>query len=254
VEIEEMTNGKFKVPCSSLSELKKIVVGYAHLEKAVDLTSLSKLVGIGGTTISPNNPFLAEVGLIDNGKAKTVTLLGKKLGRAIEHKRQEEVKQAWQEVVKNCEFLSNLVSTVRIKGGMSESDLASHILYVADLKRHKGSNTGANTIIAILKEASLLDEDNGKLTVSTSENTSIVESFDATMELSGSSLAMPPAAQVNVGYAATAVTAVTTIPIVPTIAINIQLQLPETENAAVYENLFKALRIHLLTPENEAND
>jgi hypothetical protein len=59
---------------------------------------------------------------------------------------------------------------------------------------------------------------------------------------------------VNVGYAATAVTAVTTMPIVPTIAINLQLQLPETENAAVYENLFKSLRKHLLTPENEAND
>ena len=36
---------------------------------------------------------------------------------------------------------------------------------------------------------------------------------------------------------------------IPTIAINIQLQIPETENADVYENLFKALRKHLLNPD-----
>ncbi len=34
----------------------------------------------------------------------------------------------------------------------------------------------------------------------------------------------------------------------PQIAINIQLHLPETENAEVYEKLFKALREHLLSP------
>jgi glycine cleavage system regulatory protein len=33
----------------------------------------------------------------------------------------------------------------------------------------------------------------------------------------------------------------------PQIAINIQLHLPETENAEVYEKLFKALRDHLLS-------
>jgi hypothetical protein len=32
----------------------------------------------------------------------------------------------------------------------------------------------------------------------------------------------------------------------PQIAINIQLHLPETENAEVYEKLFKALKEHLL--------
>ena len=37
---------------------------------------------------------------------------------------------------------------------------------------------------------------------------------------------------------------------VPQIAINIQLHLPETENAEVYEKLFKALREHLLNPSD----
>lgn len=37
--------------------------------------------------------------------------------------------------------------------------------------------------------------------------------------------------------------------LVPQIAINIQLHLPETENAEVYEKLFKALRDHLLSPK-----
>ena len=36
----------------------------------------------------------------------------------------------------------------------------------------------------------------------------------------------------------------------PQIAINIQLHLPETENAEVYEKLFKALRENLLEPKS----
>jgi hypothetical protein len=36
---------------------------------------------------------------------------------------------------------------------------------------------------------------------------------------------------------------------IPQIAINIQLHLPETDNADVYEKLFKALREHLISPK-----
>ena len=37
----------------------------------------------------------------------------------------------------------------------------------------------------------------------------------------------------------------------PTIAINIQLQLPETDNPDVYDNLFRSLRKNLLTPSDD---
>jgi hypothetical protein len=38
------------------------------------------------------------------------------------------------------------------------------------------------------------------------------------------------------------------IGVAPQIAINIQLQLPETDNAEVYEKLFKALKDNLFPP------
>jgi hypothetical protein len=53
---------------------------------------------------------------------------------------------------------------------------------------------------------------------------------------------VPPAPSVAVGASLAFGTT-------PQIAINIQLQLPETENAEVYEKLFKALRENLLCPK-----
>ena len=46
-----------------------------------------------------------------------------------------------------------------------------------------------------------------------------------------------------------AVPATTTTTGIPQIAINIQLHLPETDNAEVYEKLFKALREQLISPK-----
>ncbi len=55
------------LPSSSRGELEKIIKGYGHVGKEVDLDTLSKLTAIGRTTISPNNHFLAQVGIIAAG-------------------------------------------------------------------------------------------------------------------------------------------------------------------------------------------
>lgn len=236
-----MDNDKFKVPVSSISELEKIVRGYAEVDKEVDLSSLEKLVGISKYTISKNNPFLLEVGIIEGGNQKKITHLGKKLGRAFEHSQKGAIKSALIEIVEANEFLSNVVSTVRIKGGLTQDKLASHILFAADLPDKKRHKTGARTVIDLLINSELLIEENGKIKIaSNAKKVTVSESVSPEVngaKSNGDSEHVDESRKANKSL---------NVGNPPSISINIQLHLPETENPDVYDNLFKSLRENLI--------
>lgn len=237
---------EISLPSSSRGELEKIIKGYGHVGKEVDLDTLSKLTAIGKTTISPNNPFLTQVGIISGGKKKQITEPGKKLSRALDHNIQEQVSASWREIVRGNEFLSNVVSTIRIKGGMTPDDVMGHILFASGAKNTKANRTGAKTVTDLLILSGLVEETNGKLQVA-----SPIPQTSKTEENTGSNgtttLGESPANTVN--GAASVVPTIVQVPssasALPTIAINIQLQLPETDKPEVYDELFKALRRHL---------
>lgn len=158
-----MSKVTFKVPSSSLLEIEKIIDGYFVLGQNVSLDDISGLTGISKTTLSPNHPFLREVGIIQGGVKKSATPLGSELGNAIHHKLPEEVQKYWKQIVKDNDFLSKVSSTVRIKKGMTPQELASHILYVAKVADNKSNRTGANAILDILIKSGILKELDGKL-------------------------------------------------------------------------------------------
>lgn len=248
------------LPASSLGELEKIIKGYGHSGKEIDLASLSKLIGIGRTSISPNNPFLAETGIVTSGKKKKITDEGLKLARALDHNQSEHMAAAWRKVVRESEFLSNIVSTIRIKGGLSVEDAAGHVLYAAGAKNTKGNRTGARTIVDILVITGLVSNDDGMLKVA---QTNPDDSEPSVKEAPGdedqnSDAGSPP----NGDPASTAQYEAPVSGIgglsseikgngVPTIAINIELHLPATDNPEVYDQLFKSLRKNLLSPEDD---
>ena len=238
---------EISLPSSSRGELEKIIKGYGHVGKEVDLVTLSKLTAIGRTTISPNNPFLTQVGIIAGGKKKQITETGRKLSRALDHNLQEQISASWREVIRSSGFLSNVVSTIRIKGGMAADDVMGHILFASGAKNTKANRTGAKTITDLLVLSALVEENAGKLRVATPVPQSA--SAEPIEESQGTEVA-PPVAPVEAavpGPASTVPPVINAAPTSgsPTIAINIQLQLPETDKPEVYEELFKALRRHL---------
>jgi len=243
-EIEKMSEETLKLPNASYPELVKVLRAYAHLNDKATLTELAKIVGMHKTVVSPNNPFLAQVGLVAGGRDKKPTPLGTTLGRALDHNREDDIAAAWQEVVKGNEVLAKAITTVRIKGGMSVDDLVAHLVYVSGETNTSRSRTGGRTVVDILVKAGVLAETDGKLTVATP----IITDTGATSlkKLSESKATepapVPAVEQRELSAKPKGQPTVTT----PTIAINIQLQIPETENSLVYENLFKALRTHLL--------
>ena len=241
----------FNLPGSSFEEVSKIVKGYSHASENASLDALSKLTGLHSTVISRNNKFLTDIGLISGGMKKTASELGKKLGRALDHKQSQEAMRYWSEAIKTNQTVSALVTTVRIKGVMSEKEFSDHILYVSGQKNNKGNKTGARCVVDVLVAAELLEEKDGKLTVAkpvertvSTENTASVEAIPSLL----SEVSHPAAAAL--APKETSVTSTFTAGNLPQIAINIQLHLPETDNAEVYEKLFKALREQLIDPKN----
>jgi len=245
----------FNLPGSSFEEVQKILKGYSHAPEQASLDQLSKLTGLHSTIISRNNKFLADIGLIQGGMKKTATDLGKKLGRALDHKQDQDASSYWKEAVQTNEKVAGLVTTVRIKNGMTEADFSNHVLYVSGQKNNAGNKTGARCVVDVLLVGKLLQEENGKLVVSPAP----VKETPADLKAVTPSPTQPATAAEDKahGNGGGTIAPLPILPVIsqtrtltPQIAINIQLHLPETENAEVYEKLFKALREHLISPKS----
>ncbi len=227
-----------------MKKSKKIIKGYSHAPENSSLDALSKLTGLHSTIISRNNKFLTDIGIISGGMKKTATDLGKRLGRALDHKQAEDGCRYWKEAIQTNEKVSGLVTTVRIKGGMSEKDFSDHVLYVSGQKNNSGNRTGARCVVDVLLSAGLLHEADGKLNVATATpDKEVLPPTTPPQPLTNMQPTAP--AQTHVGSVAASMAPIAAAS-APQIAINIQLHLPETENAEVYEKLFKALKEHLL--------
>lgn len=240
---------EFNLPGSSYEEVKKILKGYSNAADQSSLDQLSKLTGINGTIISRNNKFLTDIGLISGGKKKSATELGNKLGRALEHKQDTDIQNYWKEAVQTNEKVAGLITTVRIKDGMTESDFSAHVLYVSGQNNNAGNKTGARCVVDVLLAAKLLQEEDGKLVVSAAP----AKETPADMKpvtLATDTLVVAEPENRNGNGAGTQLSKLSvTANLTPQIVINIQLQLPETDNAEVYVNLFKALRDNLISPK-----
>lgn len=159
-----MPEEKVKLPRSSYEELCKVIKAYGRVEKPANLDEVNALAGVGKTVVSANNAFLSSIGVIDGGKAKQATGLGKELGRALEHELPEKTQAAWREIVENNEFLRKMALALKIRKTMEESAFVSHIAYSAGEPKSGYAMTGARAVIDILRASGLIRESEGKLT------------------------------------------------------------------------------------------
>lgn len=155
----------FKLPGSSLDEVFKIVQGYATVGKLASLSDISKNTGMHVTAISKNVGFLLSLGILEGGKNKAPTATGSKLGLALMHNVPEEVETILADIVAGDEFLKNVLAAVRIRKGMDESALRSHIAYSAGQSKTGSTTTGTGAVVELLKRSGHLKEEDGKLVV-----------------------------------------------------------------------------------------
>ncbi len=162
---EPNNNDRFKPPGSSIDEVFKVVQGYASFGKAGSLSDIAKTTGLHETSISRNVGFLLSIGILEGGRNKSSTEIGKKLGLALMHNVSEEVESTLAEIVAKDEFLKSVLAAVRIRKGMDETSLRAHIAYSAGLSK-TGSTTGTGAVVELLKRSGHLKAEDGKLVVS----------------------------------------------------------------------------------------
>jgi DNA-binding phage protein len=162
----ETNNDRFKLPGSSLDEVFKVVQGYATFAKAGSLADIAKNTGMHKTSISKNVGFLLSLGILEGGRNKSSTEVGKKLGLALMHNVPEEVESILADIVAEDEFLKNVLAAVRIRKGMDETSLRSHIAYSAGLSKTGSTTTGTGAVVELLKRSGHLKAEDGKLVVS----------------------------------------------------------------------------------------
>jgi hypothetical protein len=154
---------KFKLPQSSYEELAKMIKAYGHMTEPASLEGVSKLIGMNPTVISRNAGFMVGLGIIKPGAKKCPTNIGRELAHALEHNIADEIEDRWRRIVQESDFLSKIISAIRIRNGMDEQTLEAHITYSAGQPKKPQYMTGARTVIDILKISGLVKDVNGKL-------------------------------------------------------------------------------------------
>ena len=157
-----MSDDKFKLPLSSYDELVKFIKAYSHVPKPTELSEISRLTGVAAPNISRNVGFFVATGILEGGKKKMPTPAGQQLGHALEHEMSAEIRKSWRHIVEEDEFLTKLLTAVRIRNGMDSQTLEAHIAYSAGQPKKPQFMTGARTVIDILKAAELIVEVDGK--------------------------------------------------------------------------------------------
>ncbi|MBI4964842.1 MAG: hypothetical protein HY913_16325 [Desulfomonile tiedjei] len=170
-----MPDEKFKLPLSSYEELVKIIKAYGHVSQPASLDEMSKLVGIHRTVISANAGFLTATGILESGREKMPTSLGRELALALGHEMPPEIRRFWRRVVEGNDFLSKLLAAIKIRNGMDEQTLQAHIAYSAGQPKKAQFMTGARTVIGILRAAELIKEVDGKIIVDREPESSTAE-------------------------------------------------------------------------------
>jgi hypothetical protein len=178
-----MADAGFPLPGSSYRELIKIIQGYGRVGSDATLADVAKLTAIGETIISASNKFLVAVGIVQGGKKKSITPLGAELAIALQHELADQIAAKWRAVVEANDFLQKVVAAVRIRKGMDESSLESHVAYSAGQPKTPVVTTGAGAVVEILKNAGLLTEEGGNLIATTPGPPSIPETVQKSLSI-----------------------------------------------------------------------
>lgn len=232
-----MAGEDFKLPGTSFDEIEKVMEAYSKKSGPASNDEIAQLVGSSAATVSRSNGFLVSVGLLQGGHKKEVTELGRKLGLALHHEQAEDVRKYWNQVVIENEFLSGQVTAIRVQKAVKKDDLPSKILYNSKNKKHKFTETGARSVTELLVRSGTISEDNGTYTVAKgalapSAEAPLAESAET--EVTGHTDAKDESR--HDGGRSTGFQ----------LAVNLQIQIHEFDDTSKYDDLFRALRSHLL--------
>ncbi len=174
-----MAEREFRLPGSSYEELVNIIVAYGTRDEAARPGDVGKLDAVHQSSVSRNNGFLTEIGVLQGESKKLITRRGRALALALARRDQAEIRKNWRAIVATNEFLQNVVAAVKLREGMLNPTVQAYVAHAAGQPRNKPVMTGAGAIVEILKAAGLLREEAGELVATFDEE---IEPEDFVME------------------------------------------------------------------------
>jgi hypothetical protein len=158
------SDAAFKLPGSSYGEIARVIRAYLAFSNPASLEEVARASGgMHPTGISRNTGFLVSLGILEGGAKKSLSEKGRVLARALDFEMPDEIRAAWRNIVAEHDFIIQLMSAVRIRGGMDAATLQTHIAYSAGQPRTQKVGVGAGAVIDVLRAADLLRETEGKL-------------------------------------------------------------------------------------------
>jgi hypothetical protein len=154
---------EFRLPGSSYEELVNIIVAYGTRDESAGTGDVGGLDSVHQSSVSRNNAFLAEIGVLQGEDKKQITRRGRTLAVALARKDRTEIRGNWRAIVSASEFLQNVVSAVKLREGMLYPTVQAYIAHAAGQPRNKPVMNGAGAIVEILKAAGMLREEAGEL-------------------------------------------------------------------------------------------
>jgi hypothetical protein len=158
-----MAEREFRLPGSPYEELVNIIVAYGTRDEAARPGDVSKLDSVHQSSVSRNNGFLSEIGVLQGETKKLITRRGRALALALARKDTAEIRKNWRAIVATNEFLQNVVAAVKLREEMLYPTVQAYVAHAAGQPRNKPVMTGAGAIVEILKTAGLLREEAGEL-------------------------------------------------------------------------------------------
>jgi hypothetical protein len=144
-------------------ELVNIIVASGTRDEAARPGDVGKLDAVHQSSVSRNNGFLTQIGILQGESKKLITRRGRALALALARKDGEEIRHNWRAIVATNEFLQNVISAVKLREGMLYPTVQAYVAHAAGQPRNKPVMTGAGAIVEILKAAGLLREEAGEL-------------------------------------------------------------------------------------------
>jgi hypothetical protein len=179
-----MAEREFRLPGSPYEELVNIIVAYGTRDEATRGGDVGKLDSVHQSSVSRNNAFLTEIGVLQGESKKLITRRGRSLAVALARKDEAEVRSNWRAIVAASEFLQNVVSAVKLREGMLYPTVQAYIAHAAGQPRNKPVMNGAGAIIEILKASGMLREEAGELVATFDERPEDVALEDAPAQVS----------------------------------------------------------------------
>jgi hypothetical protein len=174
-----MAEREFRLPGSPYEELVNIILAYGTRDEAAGSGDVGKLDAAHQSSVSRNNGFLTEIGVLQGESKKLITRRGRALALALARRDQAEMRKNWRAIVATNEFLQNVVAAVKLREGMLYPTVQAYVAHAAGQPRNKPVMTGAGAIVEILKAAGLLREEAGELVATFDEE---IEPEDFVME------------------------------------------------------------------------